>query len=53
MRVYGIKRRCDGKIVFTTVSRRVIKEKMQSRYDKSEYRMVILERNSYSYNRVR
>ena len=44
MRVYGIRRKADGKIVFATASRTIAFHRFKNYYDKEYYRLVIIER---------
>ena len=40
--IYAIERKSDEKIVYTTASRTIILTKMRDRYDRHDYRIVIL-----------
>ena len=44
VRIYGIERKIDGKIVFTTASRSIALHKISNSFDRREYRLVIIER---------
>lgn len=45
MRIYGIRRKTDSKIVFATASRTIAFHRFNNYYNKEYYKLVILERS--------